>query len=177
MVVFFAVTFIIITKYQHILALDMATLVKEGDLVLCLYSDYPYWPAIVTRVDEGPHEGQFMTSARLDNGERVSLCWVEFQGDDTGAWVRHDHILLYHPFLIPKIRATKGQPFASEQHLAIQKASLLYRDQRRRTWNVERSHLAEYLQWCSCFVDSVSDNAQFEGFHDLMTPVDIEDAN
>lgn len=90
-----------------------------GDLVLCRYSTYPYWPATIDQTHEDGLWGTLCCTRPTTNGSLVLCLWCTFCNEDTGGWVRFDRIVRYHPSLADAIRVPKDHIFSKSQAAAL----------------------------------------------------------
>lgn len=97
-----------------------------GDLVICRYSTYPYWPATIDQTHQVRHKGAHVLKRRTRRGDKVLAYWCTFSNEDTGGWVRHDRITRYHPDIVPKIRLDEADEFFDDQAEALKVAQRAY---------------------------------------------------
>lgn len=90
-----------------------------GDLVICRYSTYPYWPATIDQTHQTRHMGHYRCLQRTRAGDIVLAYWCTFSNEDTGGWVRHDRIVPYHPSIVEEIRLDSSVDFSKEQRKAF----------------------------------------------------------
>lgn len=76
-----------------------------GELVLCRYSSYPYWPAVVDVTHQKKQKGRYVKWSRKfpPAGGRVLVFWCTFSNEDSGGWVRSDRMVRFHPELVKLI--------------------------------------------------------------------------
>lgn len=97
-----------------------------GDLVICRYSNYPYWPATIDQTHQQKAKGRYMCNRRTRNGESVQSFWCTFSNEDTGGWVRHDRLVRYHPDIVPAILLDSDDDMYGAQKDALKVARLAY---------------------------------------------------
>lgn len=97
-----------------------------GELVICRYSTYPYWPATIDQTHQARYKGAHVLKRRTRRGEKVLSYWCTFSNEDTGGWVRHDRITRYHPDIVPKIRLDESDEFFDDQAEALNVAQRAY---------------------------------------------------
>lgn len=90
-----------------------------GDLVLCRYSTYPYWPATIDQTHEDGPWGSICCTRPTASGSLVLCLWCTFCNEDTGGWVRYDRIVRYHPALVDAIRVSKDHMYSKSQADAL----------------------------------------------------------
>lgn len=105
---------------------------KLGELVLCRYSSYPYWPATVDQTHQKVSRGKFVRWGTKHDGTRILTFWCTFSNEDTGGWVRADRMVRFHPGLVDKIRVDEDHDFYNDQVTALETAEAdfkkLYKD-------------------------------------------------
>lgn len=105
---------------------------KLGELVLCRYSSYPYWPATVDQTHQKVSKGKFVRWGTKHDGSRILTFWCTFSNEDTGGWVRADRMVRFHPKLVDKIRVDEDHDFYEDQISALETAEAdfkkLYKD-------------------------------------------------
>lgn len=92
---------------------------KLGELVLCRYSSYPYWPATIDVTHQKKRAGQHYCMHPTKNGTKVLAYWCTFADDDTGGWVRSDRMVRYHPGLVDMVRVSEDNEWFEEQESAL----------------------------------------------------------
>lgn len=97
-----------------------------GELVICRYSTYPYWPATIDQTHQARYKGAHVLKRRTRRGDKVLAYWCTFSNEDTGGWVRHDRITRYHPDIVPKIRLDESDEFFDDQAEAFKVAQRAY---------------------------------------------------
>lgn len=99
---------------------------RLGDLVMCRYSMYPYWPATIDQTHQEKMKGKYWCRRRTRGGEEVLAFWCTFSNEDTGGWVRFDRMVRYHPDIVDRIRLDTGDEYYEEQKNALEVASKAY---------------------------------------------------
>lgn len=92
---------------------------RLGELVICRYSAYPYWPATIDQTHQSKLKGNFWDYRRTRRGNRVLSFWCTFSNEDTGGWVRGDRMVRYHPDIVDRIRLDSAHDHYDEQHNAL----------------------------------------------------------
>lgn len=92
---------------------------RLGDLVLCRYSDYPYWPATIDQTHQPGLRGTICCTRPTVGGSLVLCLWCTFCNEDTGGWVRFDRIVRYHPALVDAVRVPKDHFYYGSQTAAL----------------------------------------------------------
>lgn len=100
---------------------------KLGELVLCRYSSYPYWPATVDQTHQKGSKGKFARWGKTSDGTRILTFWCTFSNEDTGGWVRADRMVVFHPKLVDKICVDEGHDFYEAQKTALETAEADFR--------------------------------------------------
>lgn len=95
---------------------------KLGELVLCRYSSYPYWPATIDQTHQKVSKGKFARWGKTNDGTRILTFWCTFSNEDTGGWVRADRMVRFHPNLVDKIRLDEDHSFYNAQVEALETA-------------------------------------------------------
>lgn len=90
-----------------------------GDLVLCRYSTYPYWPATIDQTHQPQRKGQHVCMHETAGGGSALSFWCTFSNEDTGGWVRADRIVLFHPDLLKYVRVHRNHRWSDAQIEAI----------------------------------------------------------
>lgn len=93
-----------------------------GELVLCRYSSYPYWPATVDQTHQKGCRGKFVRYGTKSDGSRILTFWCTFSDEDTGGWVRADRMVRFHPNLVDKIRVGEDHDLLDDQSKALDTA-------------------------------------------------------
>lgn len=102
-------------------AADTASLpFQVGDLVLCRYSNYPYWPATIDPSHQKNQKGRYVRWS--DTEPKKLLFWCTFSNEDTGGWVRSDRMALFHPDLAKRITVPDDRDEHKSQMSAIRAA-------------------------------------------------------
>eukprot|EP00178_Gracilaria_changii_P016100 TRINITY_DN454_c0_g1_i1.p2 TRINITY_DN454_c0_g1~~TRINITY_DN454_c0_g1_i1.p2 ORF type:complete len:803 (-),score=205.32 TRINITY_DN454_c0_g1_i1:118-2526(-) len=98
-----------------------------GDLVLCRYSTYPYWPATVDQTHQAQRSGQHVCMHETRDRQRVLAFWCTFSAEDTGGWVRADRMVHFHPSLLDYVRVRRNHHLHEPQSAAIEAALNAFR--------------------------------------------------
>lgn len=97
-----------------------------GDLVICRYSTYPYWPATIDMTHQKKYHREYRCMKRTRGGDSVLAYWCTFSNDDTGGWVRYDRIVPYHPKILEPIKIPKHLDLGQDQFEALKVARGAY---------------------------------------------------
>lgn len=97
-----------------------------GDLVICRYSTYPYWPATIDMTHQKKYHRKYRCLKRTHGGDLVLAYWCTFSNDDTGGWVRYDRIVPYHPKILEPIKIPRHLELGQDQYEALKVARGAY---------------------------------------------------
>ena len=99
---------------------------KVGELVLCRYASYPYWPAVI--MDTFPPDVIQSHCCWMETKEGFfNFYWCHFCNETKGGWVREDRIVKYHPELAKRTMVPKNHSWYEDQRDALRAALKQFR--------------------------------------------------